>query len=256
MQESASVWDRTNSEERAKFSKHAALSALQLGEWDNMQQFSSGVKGMSHGDFFCQAALALHHNDTDTVLKVVHKARCAVDEALVTLGPGSNEYNDPEAQYFRVYKTVVRLQRLTELEEAVRGIKEPEYRSLMKQAWEERLRGMTPSAEVWQRSRAVHCLVLSPKENIDMELMFVGLCRQTGRKHMAERTLLRLCIQTGCAAPVDHPDPRVQVNCLTPTRALSAESAVIESESIEQREHSDQSDYSAAWLLLSCGLWW
>eukprot|EP00656_Telonema_subtile_P016881 TRINITY_DN18953_c0_g2_i2.p1 TRINITY_DN18953_c0_g2~~TRINITY_DN18953_c0_g2_i2.p1 ORF type:complete len:849 (-),score=171.05 TRINITY_DN18953_c0_g2_i2:95-2641(-) len=178
-------------------------------------RFSESLNSHSHGDLFCRAAVALHEGDLPKTLEIVQAARVHVDQSLMALGTGTNESNDPEAQYLRVYKTVVRLQRLTELEEAVRGHRDHNYRRLMKLTWTERLRGMTPSAEVWQRSRAVHCLVLSARENLDMELMFVGLCRQTGREAMAQRTLLRVCAKLDKGSgkvtqPHLHPDPRVR----------------------------------------------
>jgi FKBP12-rapamycin complex-associated protein len=55
------------------------------------------------------------------------------------------------------------------------------------------LKGCQRNIEVWQRILMVRSSVVSPTEDMQMWIKFVGLCRKGGRLAVAERTLAELC---------------------------------------------------------------
>lgn len=89
----------------------------------------------------------------------------------------------------------MRVQHLSELEEIIeyKQIKDnPERQDMIRTAWKRRLIGCQPNVDVWQSLLAVHKLVISPLEELDLWLKFIGLCRKSGRLGHAQKTLTML----------------------------------------------------------------
>ena len=65
-------------------------------------------------------------------------------------------------------------------------------RSLIRDAWRERIYGAQRNVEVWQALLAVRSLALPAREETETWLKFASLNRKAGRARQAHRTLLRL----------------------------------------------------------------
>jgi FKBP12-rapamycin complex-associated protein len=65
-------------------------------------------------------------------------------------------------------------------------------RSLMRQMWRERIRGVQRKVEVWQGLLAVRSLVLPMAEEPDTWTKFASLLQKSGRTRQSNRTLLQL----------------------------------------------------------------
>ncbi|EGC32838.1 protein kinase, atypical group [Dictyostelium purpureum] len=183
----------------------AAAAAWNLSNWERMEEYVRGMNQDTVEGSFYRAILEVHHDNFDNAQILIEHARALVDTELTALLGES---------YNRAYKVVVRLQQLSELEEIIEYKKcsdNPERRNMIKNTWKTRLRGCQHNVDIWQSILAVHSLVISPHEELDMWLKFVGLCRKGSRLGLAQKTLAMLMgkdpatSQFGGILPNTHP---------------------------------------------------
>jgi FKBP12-rapamycin complex-associated protein len=65
-------------------------------------------------------------------------------------------------------------------------------RELIRNMWNERIKGTKRNVEVWQALLAVRELVLPPNEDRDTWIKFAKLCWKSGRISQAKSTLIKL----------------------------------------------------------------
>nr|AGT16026.1 hypothetical protein [Saccharum hybrid cultivar R570] len=101
--------------------------------------------------------------------------------------------------YERAYNNMVRVQQLSELEEVIDYCTLPVEspiadgrRELIRNMWNERIKGTKRNVEVWQALLAVRELVLPPNEDRDTWIRFAKLCWKNGRISQARSTLVKL----------------------------------------------------------------
>ncbi|PWZ19657.1 Serine/threonine-protein kinase TOR [Zea mays] len=101
--------------------------------------------------------------------------------------------------YERAYNNMVRVQQLSELEEVIDYCTLPMEspiadgrRELIRNMWNERIKGTKRNVEVWQALLAVRELVLPPNEDRDTWIKFAELCWKNGRISQARSTLVKL----------------------------------------------------------------
>ncbi|KAK6136952.1 hypothetical protein DH2020_029313 [Rehmannia glutinosa] len=101
--------------------------------------------------------------------------------------------------YERAYSNMVRIQQLSELEEVIDYCTLPVAnpvaegrRLLIRNMWNERIKGAKRNVEVWQALLAVRSLVLPPTEDAETWIKFASLCRKSGRISQARSTLTKL----------------------------------------------------------------
>ncbi|CAG8961215.1 hypothetical protein HYFRA_00013271 [Hymenoscyphus fraxineus] len=179
-------WHTSTLDIKRRVAPLATTAAWQLGQWDLMDDYLSVMKTNTPDRSFFGAILALHRNQFRESALYVQKAREGLDSELSALV--SESYN-------RAYTVVVRVQMLAELEELItykQSVNDPIKQETMRHTWEKRLLGCQRNVEVWQRMLKLRALVISPKENMQMEIKFANLCRNSGRMGLAERSLKSL----------------------------------------------------------------
>ncbi|RDL41871.1 ARM repeat-containing protein [Venustampulla echinocandica] len=179
-------WNTSTLEIKRRVAPLATAAAWGLGQWDLMDDYLSVMKANTPDRSFFGAILALHRNQFREAAQYVQKAREGLDTELSALV--SESYN-------RAYTVVVRVQMLAELEELItykQSNNNPAKQETMRHTWEKRLLGCQRNVEVWQRMLKLRALVISPKENMQMEIKFANLCRNSGRMGLAEKSLKSL----------------------------------------------------------------
>jgi FKBP12-rapamycin complex-associated protein len=179
-------WHTSSLEIKRRVAPLATAAAWGLGQWDLMDDYLSVMKANTPDRSFFGAILALHRNQFREAALYVQKARKGLDTELSALV--SESYN-------RAYTVVVRVQMLAELEELItykQSNSDPKRQQTMRHTWEKRLLGCQKNVEVWQRMLNLRSLVISPKENMLMEIKFANLCRNSGRMGLAEKSLKKL----------------------------------------------------------------
>ncbi|KAF3491110.1 phosphatidylinositol 3-kinase tor2 [Arthroderma uncinatum] len=179
-------WNQASNEHRKAIAPLAAAAAWGRGQWELMDSYIGVMKDQSPDRSFFGAILSLHRNQFEEASALIEKARNGLDTELSALLGES---------YNRAYNVVVRVQMLAELEEIItykRSVDDPEKQEAMRITWNKRLLGCQQNVEVWQRMLKVRALVITPRENLDMWIKFVNLCRKSNRMGLAERSLSAL----------------------------------------------------------------
>ncbi|KAK8942075.1 Serine/threonine-protein kinase TOR [Platanthera guangdongensis] len=216
-------WTAAKSASRLVMAPMAASAAWNMGEWDQMTEYVSRLDdgdesklravgsaiasgdGSSNGAFF-RAVLLVQRRKYDEAYEYVERARKCLATELAALVLES---------YERAYSNMVRVQQLSELEEVIDYCSLSEAnprRDLIRNMWNERIRGAKRNVEVWQALLAVRELVLPPTEDIETWLKFASLCRKSGRISQSRSTLCKLLQYDPESAPLNsffHGHPRV-----------------------------------------------
>ncbi|XP_059653076.1 serine/threonine-protein kinase TOR-like isoform X1 [Cornus florida] len=193
---------------RLEMAPMAASAAWNMGEWDQMSEYVSRLDdgdetklrvlgntaatgdGSSNGTFF-RAVLLVRRGKYDEAREFVERARKCLATELAALVLES---------YERAYSNMVRVQQLSELEEVIDYCTLPPLgnpvadgrRALIRNMWNERIKGAKRNVEVWQALLLVRALVLPPSEDTETWLKFASLCRKSGRISRARSTLVKL----------------------------------------------------------------
>ncbi|XP_017224295.1 serine/threonine-protein kinase TOR isoform X2 [Daucus carota subsp. sativus] len=200
-------WTPAEPAARLEMAPMAAHAAWNMGEWDKMAEYVSRLDdgdetklrvlgntaatgdGGSNGTFF-RAVLLVRRGKYDEAREYVERARKCLATELAALVLES---------YERAYSNMVRVQQLSELEEVIDYCTLPVgnpvaegRRALIRNMWNERIKGAKRNVEVWQALLAVRALVLPPIEDSETWLKFVSLCRKSGRISQARSTLVKL----------------------------------------------------------------
>ncbi|KAL6964513.1 non-specific serine,threonine protein kinase [Sarracenia purpurea var. burkii] len=200
-------WTPAEPAARLEMAPLAAGAAWNMGEWDQMAEYVSRLDdgdetklrvlgntaatgdGSSTGTFF-RAVLLVRKGKYDEAREFVERARKCLATELAALVLES---------YERAYSNMVRVQQLSELEEVIDYCTLPVgnpvsegRRALIRNMWNERIKGTKRNVEVWQELLAVRALVLPPTEDVETWLKFASLCRKSGRISQAKSTLVKL----------------------------------------------------------------
>lgn len=202
--------------------KFCAQAAWRLGQWDDLQVYSSQLvrgkydskssavgppKGIRDGglprvDFdgaFYSAVLHIHRNEWSLAADAIDAARRAMDSRFTALMAES---------YKRAYPSMVTAQTLAEMEEIISYRKlecrakagasrhsanradDVEARAQLLSVWRNRLAGCRVDAEVHSSILAVRSLVLGPTDEVEATLTLSALSRQAQCFKLAGRVLL------------------------------------------------------------------
>ncbi|CAK9144986.1 unnamed protein product [Ilex paraguariensis] len=200
-------WTPAEPAARLEMAPMAANAAWNMGEWDQMAEYVSRLDdgdetklrllgntaatgdGSSNGAFF-RAVLLVRRGKYDEAREYVERARKCLATELAALVLES---------YERAYSNMVRVQQLSELEEVIDYCTLPlgnpvaeGRRTLIRNMWNERIKGAKRNVEVWHALLVVRALVLPPTEDTETWLKFVSLCRKSGRISQARSTLVKL----------------------------------------------------------------
>ncbi|KAF5809368.1 putative non-specific serine/threonine protein kinase [Helianthus annuus] len=200
-------WTPAEPAARLEMAPMAASAAWNMGEWDQMAEYVSKLDdgdetklrvlgntaatgdGGSNGTFF-RAVLLVRRGKYDEAREYVERARKCLATELAALVLES---------YDRAYSNMVRVQQLSELEEVIDYCTLPVgnpvaegRRTLIRNMWNERIKGTKRNVEVWQALLTVRSLVLPPTEDSETWLKFASLCRKSGRIRQAKSTLINL----------------------------------------------------------------
>ncbi|KAJ3676103.1 hypothetical protein LUZ60_003515 [Juncus effusus] len=201
-------WTAAEQAARLEMAPMAANAAWNMGEWDQMSEYVSRLDdggddsrlrvlgntaasgdGSSNGAFF-RAVLCVRREKYEEARGFVEMARKCLATELAALVLES---------YERAYTNMVRVQQLSELEEVIDYCTLPVgnsiaegRRELIRNMWNERIKGAKRNVEVWQALLVVRELVLPPTEDIETWLKFSALCRKSGRISQARSTLIKL----------------------------------------------------------------
>ncbi|KAG9155854.1 hypothetical protein Leryth_004105 [Lithospermum erythrorhizon] len=200
-------WMPAEPSARLEMAPLAANAAWNMGEWDQMAEYVSRLDdgddsklrvlgnsppasdGSSNGTFF-RAVLLVRKGKYDEARDYVERARRCLATELAALVLES---------YERAYINMVRVQQLSELEEVIDYCTLPMgnpvaegRKNLIRNMWNERIKGAKRNVEVWQALLAVRALVLPPTEDSETWIKFASLCRKSGRISQAKSTLVKL----------------------------------------------------------------
>ncbi|KAF3971928.1 hypothetical protein CMV_004520 [Castanea mollissima] len=200
-------WTPAEPAARLEMAPMAASAAWNMGEWDQMAEYVSrlddgdetrlrglgntagGGDGSSSGTFY-RAVLLVRRAKYDEAREYVERARKCLATELAALVLES---------YERAYSNMVRVQQLSELEEVIDYCTLPVgnpvaegRRALIRNMWNERIKGVKQNVEVWQALLTVRALVLPPTEDIETWLKFAALCRKSWRISQSRSTLVKL----------------------------------------------------------------
>uniref|UniRef100_A0A452YXN2 non-specific serine/threonine protein kinase n=1 Tax=Aegilops tauschii subsp. strangulata TaxID=200361 RepID=A0A452YXN2_AEGTS len=200
-------WTGAEPPARLEMAPMAANAAWHMGEWDQMSEYVSRLDdgdenklrslgnttasgdGSSNGAFF-RAVLSVRCKKYEEARVYVERARRCLATELAPLVLES---------YERAYNNMVRVQQLSELEEVIDYCTLPMEspiadgrRELIRNMWNERIKGTKRNVEVWQALLAVRELVLPPNEDRDTWIRFAKLCWKSGRISQAKSTLVKL----------------------------------------------------------------
>ncbi|KAI3445863.1 hypothetical protein Pfo_002528 [Paulownia fortunei] len=200
-------WTPAEPAARLEMAPMAARAAWNMGEWDQMAEYVSRLDdgdetklrvlgntaatgdGSSNGTFF-RAVLLVRRGKYDEAHEYVERARKCLATEVAALVLES---------YERAYSNMVRIQQLSELEEVIDYCTLPVAnpvaegrRLLIRNMWNERIKGAKRNVEVWQALLAVRSLVLPPTEDAETWIKFASLCRKSGRISQARSTLTKL----------------------------------------------------------------
>ncbi|XP_047315173.1 serine/threonine-protein kinase TOR isoform X1 [Impatiens glandulifera] len=200
-------WTPAEPSARLEMAPLAANAAWNMGEWDQMAEYVSRLDdgdetkfrvlgsttvtgdGSSNGTFF-RAVLSIRKGKYDEAREYVERARKCLATELAALVLES---------YERAYTNMVRVQQLSELEEVIDYCTLPAVnpvaegrRALIRNMWNDRIKGAKQNVEVWQVILAVRALVLPPTEDTETWLKFAHLCQKNGRISQAKSTLVKL----------------------------------------------------------------
>ncbi|KAL3350426.1 hypothetical protein AABB24_023077 [Solanum stoloniferum] len=201
-------WTPAEPAARLEMAPMAANAAWNMGEWDQMAEYVSRLDDddetklqvlgntASSGDVsgngtFFRAVLLVRRGKYDKAHEYVERARKCLATKLAALVLES---------YERAYSNMVRVQQLSELEAVIEYCTLPPMgnpvaegrRALVRNMWNERIKGAKRNVEVWQALLAVRALVLPPTEDIETWTKFASLCRKNGRISQARSTLIKL----------------------------------------------------------------
>lgn len=200
-------WTPAEPAARLEMAPMAARAAWNMGEWDQMADYVSRLDdgdetklrvlgntaatgdGSSNGTFF-RAVLLVRRGKYDEAHEYVERARKCLATEVAALVLES---------YERAYSNMVRIQQLSELEEVIDYCTLPVgnpvaegRRVLIRNMWNERIKGAKRNVEVWQALLDVRSLVLPPTEDAETWIKFASLCRKSGRISQARSTLTKL----------------------------------------------------------------
>ncbi|XP_051146490.1 serine/threonine-protein kinase TOR isoform X2 [Andrographis paniculata] len=200
-------WTPAEPAARLEMAPMAAHAAWNMGEWDQMAEYVSRLDdgdetklrvlgntaatgdGSSNGTFF-RAVLLVRRERYEEAREYVERARKCLATEVAALVLES---------YERAYSNMVRIQQLSELEEVIDYCTLPTgnpvaqgRRTLIRNMWNERIKGAKRNVEVWQALLAVRSLVLPPTEDAETWIKFASLCRKSGRISQARSTLTKL----------------------------------------------------------------
>ncbi|KAL8151366.1 LOW QUALITY PROTEIN: hypothetical protein V2J09_021174 [Rumex salicifolius] len=200
-------WTPAEQAARQEMASMAASAAWNMGEWDQMAEYVSrlddgddtGLRALgntsasgdssSNGTFY-RAVQFVWRRQYDEAREYVERARKCLATELAALVLES---------YERAYNNMVRVQQLSELEEVIDYCTLPVAnsvaegrRELIRNMWNQRIRGVKRNVEVWQAILAVRALVLPPTEDVETWLKFSSLCWKSGRISQAKSTLIKL----------------------------------------------------------------
>jgi len=163
---------------RREMAPLAAQAAFNLRNWDKMRQFTEGFTTKPHNTsydgFFYSAILAVHDENYVVAHRLINKSRETLDPELTSLVSES---------YTRAYRSLIRVQQLTELEQIIRYKTTvcEEIRERYRTMWTERLYGCCVDVDVWHETLQLRSLVIPPEQDLPIILRFNSLCRDNGR---------------------------------------------------------------------------
>ncbi|EEC46831.1 predicted protein [Phaeodactylum tricornutum CCAP 1055/1] len=176
-----------------------AQAAWRLGQWDDLEKYSSQLTCVGFDGAFYSAVLHVHRQDWSHAADAIDAARKAMDSRFTALLAES---------YSRAYPSMVTAQMLSEMEEIIEYMKteersrieidhHPANRQSIERArerlisvWKDRLAGCRMDSEAHASILAVRSLVIGPEDDVDAVLTLSKLSRQAERHKFAERVLL------------------------------------------------------------------
>lgn len=189
------VWDVSSLETRKQIAPLFTAAAWNLGKWDNVAEL---VKVMDEDQIqgcFYRALLDVHNEQFSEASQQIDKCRQLLDTPLTALIAES---------YNRAYDNIVISQQLSELEEVISYKTHPQRRPAIRETWKKRLLGAKPDVDVWQTMLAIHSLVVSHDEDVDIYLKFASLCRKSERYSIAQK-ILGLLMRADLSTSLDLP---------------------------------------------------
>eukprot|EP00842_Homolaphlyctis_polyrhiza_P006138 jgi/Hompol1/6525/HPOL_002279-RA len=184
------AWPRAGNDTRKAMATQAAAAAWGLGQWEAMDEYISVLKPDSVDSAFFHAILEIHRNNFPQALSLIGKTRDLLDSELTAIIGES---------YNRAYNTLVRIQKLAELEEVIqyKQLKDqPQRQAFIRNTWLARIKGCQRNVETWHGILTVRSLVVTPLEDCKAWIKFANLCRKSGRLGLSYKSLSALLTES------------------------------------------------------------
>ncbi|CAD7701599.1 unnamed protein product [Ostreobium quekettii] len=187
-------WEKSDPFVRKEIVPLVAQAAWHMGHWEDMATFLEAAEPQKDTPdaatrAFLQSVSAVQSENYEGAWSNIDRARDLLSADLAALAGES---------YERAYECMVRLQQLTELEEAIRYKLADLFadgdlrRHQIRAAWQSRLEGVQHRCEVWESLLSVRSLVVPMHEDKDTWIKFATLCGKQGRLEHAKRVLVNL----------------------------------------------------------------
>lgn len=179
---------------RKQIAPYAAQAAWKMDEWEAMSDYLKAVDvdednsaDASTCAFLCSVN-KIHFHQFEEAQTFIDKARLFLSADLAALSGES---------YERAYEKMVRVQQLSELEEAIQIIRSKEKGNSERQQriiefWTKRLSAVQKRADVWESCLSVRSLVISPENDLLTWMKFAAMCRKQDRAPFAKSLLIKL----------------------------------------------------------------
>ena len=169
---------------RTSIAPLVSAAVHQLRCWDLLEPYLPYLNENSFDGCYYRALYALHMDDSVQAQQYIDRACECVDGQLSGLLGES---------YTRAYGSIVRLQQCTELSEmiAYKGASE-DRKAGLRRMWSARLLGARRSVGVWSELLSVRALMMTPKDDVGLWLVYATLARKSGKLGLSLKVLTAL----------------------------------------------------------------
>ncbi|EAS01249.1 phosphatidylinositol 3- and 4-kinase family protein (macronuclear) [Tetrahymena thermophila SB210] len=201
--------EENNPEHRKQVMHLAANAAMNLGNWELLENFCDNLPEENSQDKqFWQAAISISKGQYEEAKNLISESINKLDSQVSGLLLES---------YSRAYESILRLQQLFEMQEIIdikefeekvnstanregliKGIQDAEIEQKRKQLrdiWADRLYGNPKDIDTWQKILSVRQLYLSKKDDLNTWLKFCRLALKNNQMHICKKTLEELYLE-------------------------------------------------------------
>eukprot|EP01129_Flabellula_baltica_P013264 TRINITY_DN6129_c0_g1_i1.p1 TRINITY_DN6129_c0_g1~~TRINITY_DN6129_c0_g1_i1.p1 ORF type:complete len:2300 (+),score=375.38 TRINITY_DN6129_c0_g1_i1:7-6906(+) len=169
-----------------KLRKYQLNSLLHLMEWEELGKAAQKLDPSYYESKFYRSIYSIYINDFKGAKRLISECRDLSAQSLAsTIGQNYN----------RAYKTIVKFQQLTELEEVIEYFQSnEEQKKVIIDRWDSRLVGIEGSVKTWMSVLAVRSIVLPPDLTCQYYLKLAQVSFNNDRPRLSRRILSNMLV--------------------------------------------------------------